>query len=98
MVHRNRLWVYTGNAVPTWFRDNDSGEGGSKKTEVAVIEVVEPIIEPEVELIDDGSSNTTSDHRYPQRGRGPPSRYGVSNLVYCCRDVNDSEGDSVMDT
>ena len=88
VVHRNRLWIYSGDSVPTWFGEQVGGRrrattpeggrlgdgtgGGSSSEGPDVAAVAMP--EDRVEL----SGDTV--RRYPQRERRAPDRLGNWNF------------------
>ena len=80
VVHRNRLWLYTGEEVPTWIGvDQQSGNVDETRTSTAAdAPVPSNSIRASVSPPEETKTKTTeSTSRYPQRSRGKPDWYGV---------------------
>ena len=76
VVHRNRLWRYTGNSAPSWYEPENSNEL-QQPTPAAVVTEQNTTSDNTnneqelMELTDDGQGVILTPHRYPRRKRCP---------------------------
>lgn len=82
VVHRNRLWKYSGSAVPTWFQDKDGSTQSVQSVqppqapEARQPSSPEPLPKPvHVDATPVQDAASTGTRRYPQRQRKPRIPY-----------------------
>ena len=86
VVHRNRLWKYSGSNAPNWYQQESStGETTSHLTETSDTPAHR---EPE------SNPASTSELRMSNRIRRPPIRYGI--LCCTCGDLRRGECDVIV--
>ena len=77
VVHCNRLWLYSGTAVPTWFNEGP-GEQELTCQEPAQQDSNSPDSNsPDLNSQDSNSRDSSTNHRYPHRSRQCPALYGI---------------------